>query len=159
MMESQVCRNPIGGKLICCCVCKTAVMRSFRWQEAVPASLVVLLLPFLAPSSAFVTHPGPAAARTTLQQSVGKAVSPPSTCRAHPRSGTGARRASSRAAKISMSFDLGEMMEQLKNSMGGGGSGGGGGGANGKRDIVYDAAIVGYGPAGGVMVSLAVGGC
>ncbi len=55
-----------------------------------------------------------------------------------------------------MAFDLGEMMEQLKSSMGGGGSGGGG--ANGKRDVVYDAAIVGYGPAGGVMVSLAGGG-
>ena len=54
-----------------------------------------------------------------------------------------------------MAFDLGEMMEQIKSSMSGGGSGGSGGGANGKR--VYDAAIVGYGPAGGVMVSVNAG--
>lgn len=51
-----------------------------------------------------------------------------------------------------MAFDLGEMMDQIKSSMSGGGSGGGGGGANGKG-VLYDAAIVGYGPAGGVMVS------
>ncbi|CAN0412132.1 unnamed protein product, partial [Ectocarpus sp. 8 AP-2014] len=46
------------------------------------------------------------------------------------------------------------MMEQFMNSVsGGGGKTGGGGGANGKR-VVYDAAIVGYGPAGGVMATL-----
>eukprot|EP00752_Nemacystus_decipiens_P009155 g8177.t2 len=44
------------------------------------------------------------------------------------------------------------MMEQIKSSMNGGGNGGSGGGANGKR--IYDAAIVGYGPAGGVMATL-----
>lgn len=56
-----------------------------------------------------------------------------------------------------MAFDLGEMIEQMKNSMMGGSksSSSAGGGANGKRGppVVYDAAIVGYGPAGGVMVS------
>lgn len=51
-----------------------------------------------------------------------------------------------------MAFNLGEMMEQFKLSMNGGGSKNGGGGATGKR-VVYDAAVVGYGPAGGVMVS------
>lgn len=49
-----------------------------------------------------------------------------------------------------MAFDLGEMMDQIKSSMSGDGSGGG---ANSKR-VLYDAAIVGYGPAGGVMVSV-----
>nr|ATD53295.1 lycopene beta-cyclase [Petalonia fascia] len=52
-----------------------------------------------------------------------------------------------------MAFDLGEMMEQLKSSMNGGGSKSRGAGANGKS-VVYDTAIVGYGPAGGVMATL-----
>lgn len=57
-----------------------------------------------------------------------------------------------------MAFDMGEMLEQFMNSVsGGGGKTGGGGGAKGER-VVYDAAVVGYGPAGGVMVSLGIEG-
>ena len=54
-----------------------------------------------------------------------------------------------------MAFDLGQMMEQMMGSMGGnGGSGGSSKGGKSSKNVIYDAAIVGYGPAGGVMVSL-----
>ncbi|CAM9612353.1 unnamed protein product, partial [Laminaria digitata] len=52
-----------------------------------------------------------------------------------------------------MAFDLGQMMEQMMGSIGGNGgsSSGKGGGGDSSKGAVYDAAIVGYGPAGGVM--------
>lgn len=50
-----------------------------------------------------------------------------------------------------MAFDLGQMMEQVMGSINGGGGGGSGGGDD-KSGAVYDVAVVGYGPAGGVMV-------
>lgn len=50
-----------------------------------------------------------------------------------------------------MAFDLGQMMEQVMGSINGGG-GGGSGGRDDKSGAVYDVAVVGYGPAGGVMV-------
>nr|ATD53299.1 lycopene beta-cyclase [Undaria pinnatifida] len=54
-----------------------------------------------------------------------------------------------------MAFDLGQMMEQMMGSMGGnGGSGGSSKGGKSSKNVVYDAAIVGYGPAGGVMATL-----
>eukprot|EP00904_Undaria_pinnatifida_P007489 jgi/Undpi1/3870/HiC_scaffold_16.g07238.m1 len=47
------------------------------------------------------------------------------------------------------------MMEQMMGSMGGnGGSGGSSKGGKSSKNVVYDAAIVGYGPAGGVMATL-----
>lgn len=53
-----------------------------------------------------------------------------------------------------MAFDFGQMVEQFMDQMNGGSKDGGrtkdGGGGN--DDVVYDAAVVGYGPAGGVMV-------
>lgn len=126
-------------------------MYPVRVQVAMHTSFAVLLLALLSPTAAFVARHGP---MTTLQ-SAGKvaAVSPP-TPRGDAAWTAGACLASSSSrnrAALSMAFDLGEMMDQIKSSMNGGGSGGSGGGANGKR-VLYDAAIVGYGPAGGVMV-------
>lgn len=52
------------------------------------------------------------------------------------------------SAKLSMAFDLGDMMRQMMGS-----AASNGGSSKRRKDVVYDAAIVGYGPAGGVMVS------
>lgn len=52
------------------------------------------------------------------------------------------------SAKLSMNFDLGDMMRQMLGS-----AASNGGNSQRRKDVVYDAAIVGYGPAGGVMVS------
>lgn len=136
----------------------SSIMRPAEAQAAACASLAVIFLALLTPTNAFVAHHGPAArlavARTTLQ-SGGKVVAVPPPRSALAGSPCRASRSSRNAAGLSMAFDLGEVMEQMKSSMmggGGGSSGGSGGGANGKH-VVYDAAIVGYGPAGGVMVS------
>ena len=51
-----------------------------------------------------------------------------------------------------MAFDLGQMMEKMMGSIGGNGGSSGSGGGDPSKGVVYDAAIVGYGPAGGVMV-------
>nr|ATD53301.1 lycopene beta-cyclase [Sargassum thunbergii] len=48
-----------------------------------------------------------------------------------------------------MTFDLGGMMRQMLGS-----AAGNGGNSERRKDVVYDAAIVGYGPAGGVMATL-----
>nr|ATD53300.1 lycopene beta-cyclase [Sargassum vachellianum] len=48
-----------------------------------------------------------------------------------------------------MAFDLGDMMKQMLGS-----AAGNGGNSERRKDVVYDVAIVGYGPAGGVMATL-----
>ncbi|CAM9885386.1 unnamed protein product [Pylaiella littoralis] len=138
-------------------------MRPAEAQTAACASLAVTFLALFTPTRAFVAHHGPAArlaaSRTTRLQSAGNVAVPPPRSRSAHTVGQ-ACRASSRstrnAARLSMAFDLGEMVEQMKSSiMGGGPSSGSGSGANGKpTTAVYDAAIVGYGPAGGVMATL-----
>lgn len=56
--------------------------------------------------------------------------------------------------KIAMSLDFGQMIEQMIASVTGGYDSNGKNKNGGDGNKVYDVAIVGYGPAGGVMVRM-----
>ncbi|CAB1100630.1 unnamed protein product [Ectocarpus sp. CCAP 1310/34] len=122
-------------------------------RQAAGFSLLALLVQgLLAPTTAFVAKHAPTARRLSPRAAKLPArVSPPR--RRRSRAYRNSRR-SGNVERLSMAFDMGEMMEQFMKSVSrGGGKTGDGRGANGKR-VVYDAAIVGYGPAGGVMATL-----
>lgn len=135
----------------------SGVMHPSRVQMAVHTSLSVLLLALLAPTAAFVARHGPLTSSAgRIKVKVVAPVSPPrsrgNAAAAWTPGACLAGSGSRNRARLSMAFDLGDMMEQIKSSMSGGGNGSGNGGGANSKGVVYDAAIVGYGPAGGVMV-------
>lgn len=126
-------------------------------STVVYASAAALFISY-ASTSAFVAHVPTALSRPPAQrgQLLPNALSPPPLFRrvlgaswAQCAEGGGSTRG---ARKLSMAFDLGQMLEKMAVSMSGGNGNDNSAGDSG-RDVVYDAAIVGYGPAGGVMVS------
>lgn len=146
-------------------------MRS-AWVQAVGYASSALLLPPVTTVSAFVVQHVPAnlvSSRPGLGGKLAAVSSPTSRRPLGTRSSTDAARCKparggsrDAAGKLSMAFDLGEIMGQIMGSMNGNGGGNGGGGESGggpRKGVVYDAAIVGYGPAGGVMVSRLAFGC
>lgn len=128
---------------------------------ALGASSTLLLTLSTSTVDAFVVCPHVSTSRVGLVPTGHVAVSPPRSLGQHCRRGaSSASRARARgkrhgsASKLSMAFDLGQMMEQVMGSFNGRGGGAGGGNGRGedKGGVVYDVGIVGYGPAGGVMV-------
>lgn len=131
------------------------------WVPVTGLVSLALILSFNAAATAFVVHHGPAnlvSSRSAPASNL--AVSRPSFRRAFPQDtsaiarhlGRNSGRGGACTGRLSMAFDLGGMMEQMMGSIGGNGGSSSNGGGDSSKGVVYDAAIVGYGPAGGVMV-------
>lgn len=135
------------------------------WVPVTVLAPSALLLSITATATAFVAHHGPAnLVSSRSAPAVNLAVSRPNFRRAFRqdtsanarRLGRASDRGGASTGRLSMAFDLGQMMEQIMGSIGGNGGSSSNGGGDSSKGVVYDAAIVGYGPAGGVMVRLVV---
>lgn len=131
------------------------------WVPVTVLAPSALLLSFTVAVTAFVAHHSPASLVSSRSAPAANlAVSRPNFRRAFRQDNYANARCLGRASggdgvstrRLSMAFDLGQMMEKMMGSIGGNGGSSGNGGGDSSKGVVYDAAIVGYGPAGGVMV-------